>query len=270
MGCVLRQEAGSSPMASFDTTMEGPRSGQPPPPGQALSLSPPCPGGASGSLCAWVGSKGIIKCHLKQQHRSFCPHSRISPPHTQTRTGTTFKAMTTTTTTDVPAASEDRWPALESGSEAFTALLQKLLLPASDAATSASPYSFQDVFSLDEYCLAFVPGETLALILAYDHSVIPAPSAPTTEQQQPTSTTTTPNIVFVKQLPALDNACGTIALIHAALNALPPSVIPSSSLLASLVPPGGEGAGSEEMGVRLDSHEAIHAAHWYVYIDGDL
>lgn len=181
-------------------------------------------------------------------------------------------AMTTTTTDMPPAATPDRWPALESSSEAFTALLQRLLRPVSSDASTApsSPYSFQDVFSLDEECLAFVPGETLALILAYDHSAIPDAAAPTTDQKQPASSSTTsstppPNVVFIKQLPALDNACGTIALIHAALNALPPSGIPSSSLLASLVPPGKEGAGSEEMGQRLDANEAIHAAHWYVF-----
>jgi ubiquitin carboxyl-terminal hydrolase L3 len=178
--------------------------------------------------------------------------------------------MTTTTTDVPPAASEDRWPALESEDRAFTALLHKLIRPAaspsSDATSPSSPYSFHDVFSLDENCLAFVPGETLALILAYDHSAIPAAS---TDEQQPTSTTT-PNVVFIKQLPALDNACGTIALIHAALNALPSSGVPPSSILASLVPPGEEGAGSEEMGRRLDAHEAIHAAHWYVYFDGLL
>eukprot|EP00624_Nannochloropsis_granulata_P003221 evm.model.NODE_26332_length_20456_cov_27.076897.10 len=178
--------------------------------------------------------------------------------------------------TDVPpVASGDRWPALESSSEAFTTLLHKLLRPSSssssaDATPTSSPYSFQDVFSLDEDCLAFVPGETLALILAYDHSAIPAASGPAIDEQ-PTSTSPA-NLVFIKQIPALDNACGTIALIHAALNALPPSVTSSSSALTSLVPPGKEGAGSEEMGRRLDRHEAIHAAHWYVNdveIDGD-
>lgn len=158
----------------------------------------------------------------------------------------------------------DRWPALESDAEVYTALLHTLLSPSStpsDTRTPSCPFFFQDVFSLDDDYLGFVHGETLALILAYDDRALNPSQESPPDPQLPIAP------IFIKQLPVLDNACGTIALLHAIINTLPASTIPSSSLLAKFVSPiqaGETSFTSESLGIRLDAHEGIRAAHWYV------
>ncbi len=185
-----------------------------------------------------------------------------------------------TSTSSPTIASGDRWPALESSSEAFTALLHRLLLPTLTSSPPSSPnptptpapppcpsYSFQDVFSLEDEYLALVQGEVLALILAYDNDAI-APSASSVEDEATAEggrQAQHEGVVFIPQLPVLDNACGILALIHAAANALPASAVPPSSLLGSFLQEEEESSSTpEQRARRLDAHDALRTAHWYV------
>lgn len=180
-------------------------------------------------------------------------------------TGDKMMTSNDTSGTSTPSMAQcDRWPALESDAEVYTALLHTLLSPSStpsDTRTPSCPFFFQDVFSLDDDYLGFVHGETLALILAYDDRALNPSQESPPDPQLPIAP------IFIKQLPVLDNACGTIALLHAIINTLPASTIPSSSLLAKFVSPiqaGETSFTSESLGIRLDAHEGIRAAHWCV------
>jgi hypothetical protein len=112
--------------------------------------------------------------------------------------------------------------------------------------------------------LGFVPQPVLALIFAYDNDAIATAAAPAGGGDgMDVSGAAEKKVVFIKQLlPLLDNACGSLAVLHAALNALPSSSIPKSSLLASLRPEGEVGVTGEEMARQLDAHDAIRALHW--------
>ena len=160
----------------------------------------------------------------------------------------------------------DRWPAVESSSELMTDFLHKLLAPTDATNTPTAPvptYSLQDVWSLDEDCLGFVNQPVLALIFAYDNDAIATAAAPAGGGGEGGGDGLVMPVVFIKQLlPLLDNACGSLALLHAALNALPSSSIPKSSLLASLRPEGEVKLAGEEMARLLDAHDAIRALHW--------
>lgn len=127
------------------------------------------------------------------------------------------------------STTSDRWPAVEPSSELITDFLGQLLAPtAVDASTPT--YRLQDVWSLDQDCLGFLAQPVLALIFAYDNDAIAtATSAGGGGEGEGAGSEN--NVVFIKQLlPLLDNACGSLAVLHAALNALPSSSIPKSSL----------------------------------------
>ena len=172
----------------------------------------------------------------------------------------------------------DRWPALESNAEVMSGFLQTLQQDDAEA-TAAAPapaaFSFADVFSLDEECLAFVPQPVHALVLAYASDAIKdtghgSDGSATTITTTSSSSGSGNSLVFIRQLPALDAACGTIALLHAAANAphVRAATPPSSLLGRFLAAAGGDGGDSsssggtaEAWGERLDADDGIRAAH---------
>jgi hypothetical protein len=171
-----------------------------------------------------------------------------------------------------PAAAADRWPALESNAELMTDLLQRLLLQQQQQqqeGQAAASFSFADVFSLDVECLAFVPQPVHALVLAYASDAIK-------DKQQPTSGGSDQkaegsSLVFIRQLPALDAACGTIALLHAAANAPevragtgPDSLLGRFLALATDSSSSSSSSTPEAWGERLNADDALRTAHWYV------
>lgn len=162
------------------------------------------------------------------------------------------------------ATTADRWPALESNAEVMTDFLQRLTTTSSSSAsttTPTAPFTFADVFSLDEDCLAFVPQPVHALLLAYASDAIKDKAS--SDGAAAGAGSSKP--VFIRQLPALDAACGTVALLHAAANAPElRAATPADSLLGRFLAGSGDAATPEAWGERLDGDDALRAAHWCV------
>lgn len=163
------------------------------------------------------------------------------------------------------ATTADRWPALESNAEVMTDFLQRLTTTSSSSSASTTtptaPFTFADVFSLDEDCLAFVPQPVHALLLAYASDAIKDKASSGGAAAGAGSS----KPVFIRQLPALDAACGTVALLHAAANAPElRAATPADSLLGRFLAGSGDAATPEAWGERLDGDDALRAAHWCV------
>lgn len=115
------------------------------------------------------------------------------------------------------------WKALESNSEIFSTLIHEL--------GAGSHSKFEDILGFEQELLAMVPSPCLAVVLLYaDDKIKEAQQieAKTTDskagegkKQDSGSTTTTAaakDLFFIEQIDVLNNACGTIAALHAVLN----------------------------------------------------
>ena len=94
------------------------------------------------------------------------------------------------------------WLPLEANPEVLTSFARSLRLP--------DNYSFHDVLSVEDWALDMIPSPIQAILLLFpitEHSLsdIRTESVPETSQ-----------IYFMKQ--TVENACGTIAILHALLN----------------------------------------------------
>jgi len=100
---------------------------------------------------------------------------------------------------------ENRWPPVESNPEVLTKLGEAIGL-------NTAEWALTDVFGLDEELLAMLPQPVIGLILLFPSasktSVDTAKQNAALEKQ----------IFFIKQVYELDDACGTIALIHSITN----------------------------------------------------
>ena len=101
----------------------------------------------------------------------------------------------------------ERWAALEANPEVLTSLCHQLGV--------APTFQVVDVFGLEPDLLGFVPQPALALILLF-------PSKPRDAEARVTSVAeheVSPRVYYLTQLRGhLDNACGTIAVLHSVLN----------------------------------------------------
>ena len=101
----------------------------------------------------------------------------------------------------------ERWAALEANPEVLTSLCHQLGV--------APTFQVVDVFGLEPDLLGFVPQPALALILLF-------PSKPRDDAARVTSVAeheVSPRVYYLTQLRGhLDNACGTIAILHSVLN----------------------------------------------------
>ena len=126
------------------------------------------------------------------------------------------------------------WPALESDPEIFTNYFRSLGL--------SPDWEFGEIFSMDEE----VAGE--ALILVYrGTSPDPAFHGPATESRY-----------YIKQVGALDNACGLLAGLHAILNS--EAQITEGSILEQLKA-GVEDKAPAEAAAWLVTNQALQSAH---------
>lgn len=73
-----------------------------------------------------------------------------------------------------------------------------------------SSWQFHDCFGLDDDCLSFVPQPCLAVILLFPSN------NEKREDKDPENIEQFKDIFFMKQL--VNNACGTIAVVHAVAN----------------------------------------------------
>ena len=109
-----------------------------------------------------------------------------------------------------------KWPPLESNPEIFNEYLAKI-----GADTS---WGYAEIFGLDEELLMMVPQPAVAVVAAIDRV--------NKDDGKPGAGCDSTVVPFyMKQTGDLDNACGIIAMIHAALNNLDQMTIPSGSIL---------------------------------------
>jgi len=113
-----------------------------------------------------------------------------------------------TPATPATPATEERWAALESNPEVLTSLCHLGGVP--------GQWGVVDVYGLDEELLAFVPQPVLALILLFPcrDEAGQRTAERVTVPEHPLSSST----YYMRQIPGLTNACGTIAMLHAILN----------------------------------------------------
>jgi ubiquitin carboxyl-terminal hydrolase L3 len=113
------------------------------------------------------------------------------------------------------APKQQRWFPLESNPKNMNDYVKSLGL-------DTSVYSFTDVFSTEDWALSMVPQPVAAVVLLYPLSDKQEAAARANDQvKSPTSSDDdSPEAVwFTKQ--RIGNACGTIGLLHAVLNAPP-------------------------------------------------
>jgi len=108
------------------------------------------------------------------------------------------------------AADEERWAALESNPEVLTNLCHQMGV--------SSSFEVVDVWGLDPDLLGFVPQPVIAMILLFP-SRNPDGSRCKDKLEVDISHEIVNKTFFLQQISGhLDNACGTIAMIHAVLN----------------------------------------------------
>jgi len=109
------------------------------------------------------------------------------------------------------------WPPLESNPEVFTQYMQKIGLPAA--------WAVGEVFGFDEDLLAFLPQPVIGVIVNVERLKKEEDKAKGSEENN--------GIVnyYMKQSGTLDNACGIIACLHAALNNLDKVELVEDSIL---------------------------------------
>ena len=94
---------------------------------------------------------------------------------------------------------EFQWPPIESNPEVFQSYLNELGLP--------EGYGFTELFGFDAELLAMVPTPVQAVIVNMEELAVDQPEKPAAQASW-----------FMKQIDALDNACGIIACLHAVMN----------------------------------------------------
>lgn len=86
------------------------------------------------------------------------------------------------------------------------------------------------MYGLDDEALAMVPQPVLAVVFCFpdppENPSHPPEKVLATEEKQETSD----GVYFIKQIESLENACGTIALLHAVGNACSESLLENSCL----------------------------------------
>lgn len=111
------------------------------------------------------------------------------------------------------------WVPLEANPELFSEWCAELGL-------DTTKYSFHDVFGLDEELLAMVPAPVEAVLFLF-------PLTPTTEAERTEEPVSSEEgLLWFKQ--TIENACGTIGLLHAVANSRVRAALPTDSALATL------------------------------------
>merc|ERR1712137_94087 len=143
---------------------------------------------------------------------------------------------------DAKAQARSRWRALESNPEVLTCLGRKLGLP--------EQWVFSDIFGLDPELLAMFPEPCPAVILLF-------PSSKKTLVQESASGD---QLFFIRQLPELGNACGTIAMLHSFANNFELLGFDSQSVMGRFINEL-KSSSCEERGAALNAHEEINSLH---------
>lgn len=119
------------------------------------------------------------------------------------------------------------WFPLESNPSVMNAYMKKLGM-------NTDMYSFHDVFSTEDWALEMVPRPVLAVLMLFP---ITESSEKYAEEEQTriqsNGQIVSENMVYIQQ--TIDNACGTIGLLHAACNAQTNDLIVPDSYLSRFI-----------------------------------
>jgi len=140
---------------------------------------------------------------------------------------------------------------LESNPEVWNQMLEKLGV--------SSEWQFQDVYGLDDELLAMVPQDEvppIALVILYPDGALGKEDAKQQEQSESES-----SALFIKQLPGLHNACGTLAALHSVINNTDQIKLSDDSVLGSFVKQVSSLKDSEARGQALADHAQIEQIH---------
>jgi ubiquitin carboxyl-terminal hydrolase L3 len=152
---------------------------------------------------------------------------------------------------------EIRWFPLESN----PAVMNRY---AASLGVDTSKVSFHDVFGLDEDLLGMLPQPVLAMLLVFpvsDATDAEAKRQIAAQQAEHSAIVADSNVLFMKQ--TIGNACGTVGILHALLNADPtvvrPSFTPGSFIakFASAVGP----LNPLERARLMEQSPELHSAH---------
>ncbi|KAL1405383.1 ubiquitinyl hydrolase 1 [Vanrija albida] len=145
--------------------------------------------------------------------------------------------------------SQSKWVPLEASPEVFNDWSRALGLP-------NSPLSFQDLFSLDDEFLAFVPQPVKAVLLLFPSRGELA-AAREKEERDGEGKWDGKDVWWIKQ--TIPNACGSIGLLHALLNLPEGALTPGSQLLKFKAAT--EALGPLERAKLLDEADFFESAH---------
>lgn len=153
----------------------------------------------------------------------------------------------------------ERWAALEANPEVMTKLCHQV---------GVSPlYQVVDVWGLDPDLLAFVPQPVVALVLLF-------PSRNEKGEKSRDFLTVEPHeisgkVYYLRQLEGhLDNACGTIAMIHGILNNRDILGVTGANCVAERFYQETVSSSGEERGKFLDTFQEIVEVHNKLVVEG--
>eukprot|EP01101_Sappina_pedata_P012863 TRINITY_DN920_c0_g1_i1.p1 TRINITY_DN920_c0_g1~~TRINITY_DN920_c0_g1_i1.p1 ORF type:complete len:236 (-),score=77.94 TRINITY_DN920_c0_g1_i1:121-786(-) len=142
-----------------------------------------------------------------------------------------------------------KWPPLECNPESINDFLKSVGVSEETVAS--------DIMGLDPDLLSFVPQPSIAVIFLFPSK------AKIVQENLPEPAD---KVFFIRQVPALDEACGTIAVIHAISNNLSKISLADGPLKNYIEQ--NDSATAEERGHRLDSDETIHESHQATALQG--
>ena len=148
----------------------------------------------------------------------------------------------------VPVRKGQRWPPIESNPDVMTQLAHKLGLP-------EGKYSFTDVWGLDAELLGMLPSPVVTIILLY-----PSPQGRKFNEAEAAKPESMEKAFFLHQIDELDDACGTIAIVHSLTNNQELLEIPADSLIAQYAAEF-KAAQPTPRGESLAAHKQIAALH---------
>ncbi|KAL5460563.1 hypothetical protein EMCRGX_G034015 [Ephydatia muelleri] len=147
---------------------------------------------------------------------------------------------------------KDKWLPLEANPEVMNKYVSNLGMKLD--------YSFTDVLGLDSDLLAMVPQPCIAILLLYPVT------AKDEEVEGEKSGVISPNLYFMKQ--TVDNACGTIGLIHALGNCQDQLTFGEGSFLKGFFEKT-KNMNPDERALALEMENAISEAHESSAQEGD-
>ena len=145
-----------------------------------------------------------------------------------------------------------QWPALESNPEIFTDYLRKVGLPEN--------YIISEVYGFDEELLQMLPNPIYAVLVAFQDG---------NNKEEDHSLEENAKLVpfYMKQEGQLDNACGTIAAVHAIGNNLSNVQLLQGSMLEEFYLKA-MGCTASEVAQVLQNSEEFHEQHQEVAAQG--